>query len=132
MTRKKTKQAACGVEIGAYPNHIQLLASRFRYAHKRLFIGKARFFGDRIELVGWSASGHEFRCIPLARLVDMDYHPLQDDANLTLHLDDEEVIAIRVQEAHLWREAYENWLRYEVLPSAKLLGGSEQAAALAG
>ena len=64
--------------------------------------------------------------------MDMDYHPLKEDSNLTLYLDDGEEIAIRVQEAHRWREYYENWLRYDVLPSAKLLGGTEQAAAVAG
>ena len=132
MRRRPKQQATCGTEIGAHPNHIQVLSSHFRYAHKRLFFGKARLFADRIELMGWSRSGHHFRCIPLARLVEMDYHSLADDSNLTLHLDDGEEIAIRVKEAHRWREFFENWLRYEVLPSAKMVGGPEQAAALAG
>lgn len=132
MRRHNKQPSACDIEIGAYPNHIQLLSSHFRYAHKRLFFGKARLFADRIELAGWSASGYHFRCLPLVRLVDMDYHPLTDDANLTLYLDDGEEISIRVQEAHRWREFYENWLRYEVLASAKLLGGPEQVTAVAG
>ncbi|HMB93693.1 MAG TPA: hypothetical protein VKP65_22770 [Rhodothermales bacterium] len=132
MRRHKKQETTCGIEIGAYPNHIQLLSSHFRYAHKRLFFGRARLFADRIELAGWSASGYHFRCLPLARMVDVDYHPLKEDSNLTFYLDDGEEISIRVQEAHRWRECYENWLRYEVLPSAKLIGGPEQAAAVAG
>ena len=110
-----------------------MLTTRFRYANHSVFSGTARFFGDRSELTGWLADGHYgHRCIRLDEIASMTYHPLKDDANLTLHLMGGKVLRLNVQQAHLWRERYENWVRYDVLPSAKMLSSMDEVIALAG
>lgn len=123
---------SCGRK-GRYAHRVPMLTTRFRYANQGVLSGKARFYGDRIELTGWFADGrHGHRCIRLDEIASMTYHPLQDDANLTLHLMGGGVLRLHVRQAHLWRERYENWVRYDVLPSAKLLSGMDEVIALAG
>ena len=111
---------------------VPLLSSRFRYARHPLRCGVARFYADRLELQSLHFNGFRRRTVLLISILDMDYHPLAEGANLTLHLDSDETISLHIKEAHLWREAFENWLNYQVLASAKLLGGPEKASSMSG
>lgn len=113
-------------------HRVQLLASRFRYAGRKALFGKARLYGDRIELASWHLLGLQTRSIQLDHVAHMDYHHLRNGSNLSVYLDDGEVLELELEEAHVWRQYFENWLWYEVLPSAKLTGEAEEALALSG
>lgn len=131
MKNTATFSRHCRRQDEHYPNHVLVLDNRFRYPKRPMLFGRARLFGDRIELTGWDRHGRHHRCIPLGLVTSVDYHPLQNHANLTLHLATGDAVPLNIDEAHRWREMYENWLRYAVLPSAKLLG-TPQATDLAG
>jgi hypothetical protein len=113
-------------------HRIPLLISRFRYPGKRTLYGQARFYGDRIVLVSVHLTGLRKLSMPLLSVVDVDYHPLAEDGNLTIHLDSGAFVSLHVEAAHRWREQYENWLNYHVLASAKLMTEPEKAFTLAG
>ena len=115
-----------------YRHRVPLLERRFSYAHRPLVFGHLTLYGDRIELAGWTLRGRQRRSIPLDEIVEMDYHPLREGGNLSMRLASAETLDLNVEEAHLLRETFENWLRYSVLPSAKLLGSQDQATAVAG
>ena len=121
----------CGAGPARYRHHVEVLANRFRYPNRSLLFGRARLFGDRIELSGWGLHGRHRQCIPLGLISTLDYHPLEDDANLTLYLATGDAVPLHIDEAHRWRETFEHWFEYAVLPSAKLLD-DRQAADLAG
>ncbi len=113
-------------------NHVRLMATGFREAAHPLRFGMARLFGDRIELTSYRVLGPRTRRIRLDRIAQMDYHPLREGSNLSLYLVDGEVLHLRVGKAHAWRAFFENWLRYDVLPSAKLLRDPGEALAVSG
>lgn len=113
-------------------HRVRLLSSYFRYADHRMLFGVARLFGDRIELASWELTGRKTRSIKLEHIAEMDYHLLKDGSNLSLVLDSGEVLNLRLPEAHVWREFFENWLRYDILPSAKLMGDADKALTLSG
>ena len=115
-----------------FVHRVPLLTRRLRYAGRRLRYGQAQLFGDRIELSGWRLHGRYHRSIPLYHVVEMTYHPLENEGNLTIHLDTGEVVDLHVEEAHLWRQHFESWLSYHVLASAKVMREPEKAAAIAG
>lgn len=107
-------------------------SNTFRYAGSRAGFGVARLFGDRIELMSFELLGPRVRRIYLDSITHMDYHPLQDGGNLGLYLDSGEELHLCMRQAHVWREFYENWLRYDVLPSAKLMPDTEEALTVSG
>ena len=113
-------------------HRIPLLSKKFRFADQHVFCGYARFFGDRIDLDGWRLTGRVQRRIPLARVVDIQYHPLDETGNLMVMLDDGEEVQLVVEDAHRWRLAFEGWLSYHVLASAKVLPERHLADAIAG
>lgn len=115
-----------------FRHRIPVLTSRFSYADRHVLFGHAMLFGDRIELVGWGLGGRVMDVVPLEHLVSMDYHPLEDGSNLTLETADGARFDLCVDDAHAWREAFERWLDYQVLASAKLIAEVDKAAALAG
>lgn len=116
----------------AFQHRVPLLTRPFRYASRRALYGRARIFGDRIELDEWGLLGFNRQAIPLESIAELNYHPLANGSNLTLVLENEEVIELRVEDAHLWREAFEHWISYRVLASAKFVGSPEAAADLSG
>lgn len=116
----------------AYRPRIRLLSSSFRYAQAPRLLGQARLYCDRIELLEWHLYGPRRRTLWLDDIADLDYHPLEAGANLVLTLISGETLALRMREAHLWREQFENWLSYRLLASAKVIRDVEQVAALAG
>ena len=124
--------APCGKEDGHFPHHVPLIVSRFRIPGRRFVRSRARLFGDRIELEGWTLRGRFYRCLRLASIAHLESHANADDPHLTLFLENEEVLHLYMDDAFKWRALFENWVRYDVLPSAKLVGGVDQAAALAG
>ncbi len=114
-------------------SHLLLRSNRFRYAGRRTPFGRAYLYGDRIELHHWTWRGRAVRRIPLAQILDLDYHPLDGQGNLTLELEPGRTLHLVLDEAHRWREYFEQWLSYAVLPSAKLLGSDgDQAASVSG
>lgn len=115
-----------------FRHRVCLLSSPFRYADRGGHFGRARLYGDRIELAAWHLYGRRTRVLPLDRVVELDYHPLREGSNVTVQLDDGETLPLRLDRAHVWREQFEHWLRYDVLPSAKLLQDPEEALTLAG
>jgi hypothetical protein len=115
-----------------FEHRVRLLSSRFRFADRRVLFGTARLYGDRIELASWNLHGRRQRRIPLDAIVHLDYHALSGGSNLSLYLETGEELHLQVEDAHVWREYFENWLRYNVLPSAKLLDDSDEAFTLSG
>lgn len=115
-----------------FRHKIPLLSGKFRYPGRHVLGGQATLYGDRIDLQGWGRTGRFQRQIPLVRLIDMDFHPLDKGGNLTLLLDNGEEVPLIVENAHRWRLAFENWLSYHVLASAKILPESDHAYAIAG
>lgn len=114
-------------------SHLLLLSNRFSYVGRHTLFGRASLFGDRIELRHWTWRGRCTRRILLTQILAMDYHPLDGSGNLTLVLETDEVLQLTLDEAHRWREHFEQWLSYAVLPSAKLMGGDrDKAATLSG
>lgn len=113
-------------------HRVQLFSSSFRYARDLTLYGHAKLFGDRIELYSVGIHGLRRRRIGLDRVAEMDYHPLRDGSNLTLTLESGEVIDVKLENAHLWREFFEQWVHYSVLPSAKLLGGPAEVLDISG
>ena len=109
-----------------------MLVSSFRYAQDRLRFGIASLYADRIELSSWGLLGPRREVVRLDAIAQMDYHPLREGSNLSLFLDTGEEVHLCVDQAHVWRESYENWLRYDVLPSAKLLDDAVEALAVSG
>ncbi len=109
-----------------------LLSSRFRMPHRHVSLGRARLYGDRIDLRGWGLRGRYRRRIPLSHVASFEYHGLEAGANLSIYLVNGDQMHLHVKEAHRWRERFEQWLEYDVLPSAKLVGNTEEAAAIAG
>ena len=122
--------STCGGDHG-FRHHVPVIASRFRPAGQRLFWGRGRMFGDRIELTGWSPAGHYHRCIPLAEIGHLESSAHQEPAHLTLFLTTDEKLILYMKDAFLWRTLFENWLRYDTLPSARLID-DQKATALAG
>ncbi len=118
--------------VTRFRHKIPLHTSRFRFADRFSLLGKARFFPDRIELSAWSLCGRLARTLALVRIVHFEYHPLEEGSNITVYLDSGEVVRLYVDEAHLWRETFENWLSYHVLASAKVMDGYEKACSMAG
>lgn len=117
------------------PKHghrVRLLASRFRYARRHHLFGVARLYGDRIELRSWDLHGPRRQVVWLENVAQMDYHPLDDTGNVAIVLTSGEAVNLRLEKAHLWREYFENWLRYAVLPSAKLVDEADEALAISG
>ncbi|ARA92364.1 MAG: hypothetical protein D6685_01430 [Bacteroidetes bacterium] len=114
-------------------SHLLLRSNRFRYAGRRTPFGRAYLYGDRIELHHWTWRGRCVRRIPLTQILDLDYHPLDGRGNLSLELERGGTLHLVLDEAHRWREHFEQWLSYTVLPSAKLLGPEgDQAASVSG
>jgi hypothetical protein len=111
---------------------IPILSGRFHFAGQRTVGGQARLYSDRIELEGWSLKGRFRHRILLVQIVDMHYHPLDQSGNLTMVLDNEQEMKLVVQDAHRWQMAFDNWLSYHVLASAKFIPEQEQAYAIAG
>jgi len=110
-----------------HPHQVRLLSGHFRYAGRLTLFGVARLFGDRIELTNWGITGPRRRRIHLEDITEMDYHPLSEGSNLSIGLGTGEQVHLRLDNAHVWRDYYENWLRYDVLPSAKLIADPEEA-----
>lgn len=119
-------------DLDRYHHKVALLSSRFSLANEVLLRGRARLYGDRIELEGWRPTGRYKQRIPLVRIVEMNYHQLDATGNLSVLLDDGKDLHLVVEEAHTWRQAYENWLNYHVLASAKFMPEGDQAASIAG
>lgn len=116
----------------SYLHRVPVLSSRLSYADRHVLFGHAHLFADRIELVEWRLAGRTLRRIPLHCIAHVDYHLLEQGSNLTLETMDGERLELCVDDAHAWREAFERWLDYQVLASAKLIGEADKAAALAG
>ena len=119
-------------EPEAYSQHGPLLSSRFHYFNRRVIFGKARLYGDRIVLTGWSFRGRHRRSIPFEKITHLEYHILPKGGHLTLFLPDDRVVSFFLQQAHQWRALFENGLRYDVWTSARLFDGPEEAVAPAG
>jgi hypothetical protein len=117
---------------GRYDHKVALLSSRFRLANGVLLRGRARLYGDRIELEGWRPTGRFKRRLPLVRIIEMNYHQLDATGNLSVLMDDGSELCLVVEEAHAWRQAFESWLNYHVLASAKIMQEGDQAASVAG
>lgn len=120
---------------GCHPHlrsRVLLLESRFQYAHRCSVLGRARLFASHIELTHWDVHGWHRRHIPLTHVAEVNYHALADNANLSVTLDTTEQVHLNIEEAHRWREVFEHWLEYAVLPSAKLTRSLDEVAALAG
>lgn len=115
-----------------YNHKIALLSSRYRPAGGVMLGGRARLYGDRIELDGWRLTGRFKQCIPLVRIIEMKYHALDAKGNLSLFLDDNTELHLVIQDAHLWRQSFEGWLNYHVLASAKIISERDQASAISG
>ncbi|HET6568799.1 MAG TPA: hypothetical protein VFG50_12605 [Rhodothermales bacterium] len=118
--------------VSRYSHKVALLSCRFRLVDRTIFRGLARLFGDRIELEGWTWTGRFRRSIALARIAEMNYHPLDATGNLSLVIDEGTELNLVVEDAHRWRQAFEDWLRYHVLASAKFLQEKELVSAIAG
>lgn len=129
-TRFPFGAAAC--DRPQYAHNVALIASRFHFPRRRVLFGKARLFGDRIELEGWQLGRRYRRCIPLAEIAHLESYAHEKNAHLTLFLDSDEVVILYMKDAFLWRTLFENWMEYDVLPSARLMQNVEAAAALAG
>ncbi len=127
-----SKAAGISRKRSRFNHKVALLSKRFRYANRRTMLGQARLFGDRIELIVWGLLGRRKCVIPLVRILELNYHPLDNDNNLSIYLDTDEVIHLRMEDAHLWREHYERWLSYHVLASAKIMSEQEKASAISG
>lgn len=81
-----------------------LLSSRFRYARRRLFFGRARLYPDHIALfeIGWR--GFRRRKIFLRDVERISWRTDSERAaNLTLHLHHGDPIRIWVEGAGLWK-----------------------------
>lgn len=129
--RRPSGRSGAGVQRGT--SRVLILKSRFRYAGRATHFGHALLYGDRLELVHWTWKGRCARSIPLAQILDVDYHPVDADGNLRLVLEGDEVLGLEVETAHQWREHFERWFRYAVLPSAKLMGpDTDKAASMSG
>ena len=115
-----------------FKNRVVVFQSSFRPAGRSTFCGKAKLFGDRIELHTWGLTGHRKKVVHLTRVAHVDYHPLEKGSNLSFFLEDGARVDLNIDEAHQWREHFENWVRYAVLPSAKLVNGPEEALGLSG
>lgn len=115
-----------------YDHKIALLSSRFRLANDIVLRGRARLYGDRIELEGWHSTGWFKQRIPLVCIIEMNYHHLDATGNLSVLLDDGQELHLIVEQAHAWRQAFENWLKYHVLASAKIMQDREQVTSIAG
>jgi hypothetical protein len=133
MTPVEQKKRSEGGSGGrGYANRVRLLSSRFRYADQSGLCGQARLYPDRIELTTWHLHGRETRVVRLTSVTFVDYHALERGSNLSLYLESGETLCLNVKKAHLWRHYFENWLRYTVLASAKLVSGQDEALALSG
>lgn len=113
-------------------SRVLLLESRFQYAHRCSVLGRAKLFASHIELTHWDVHGWHRRRIPLTHVAEVNYHELVDNANLSITLDTAEQVDLHIEHAHRWREVFEHWLEYAVLPSAKLARSLDEVAALAG
>lgn len=118
--------------MGDYSHKVALLSGRFRLADRTTFGGQARLFGDRIELDGWTWTGRFRQSIALVRIAEMSYHPLDATGNLSLVVDEGAELNLVVEDAHQWRQAFENWLQYHLLASAKIMPEKELVTAIAG
>lgn len=132
MEVRTERAPACRLGDGTHRHHVALIASRFHFAHRRVFAGRARLFGDRIELTGWRLTGRYRRCIALQDIALLESYAHEKKAHLTLFLESDEVLILYMKDAFLWRALFENWVRYDVLPSAKLIHDVDEAAAVAG
>ena len=121
-----------GRTSSTFVHRVPLVTKRFRYADRSVVYGQAQLFGDRIELRGWQLLGRFTKQIPLEQVVDVSYHPLNEDGNLQMTLDDGEEVKLVMQDAHEWRQHFENWLSYNVLASARLMSERDQARAISG
>ena len=126
------RESHCELDHSPYLHHVPIITSRVRLPDRRLVRARAQLFGDRIEVSGWSLHGRYHRCISLGRIAHLESFAYHEHPHLTLFLDTDEVVILYMEDAFLWRSFFENWMRYDVLPSAKLVGEMEQAAALAG
>lgn len=114
------------------PHRVVLLQSRFRFANRFTVFGQARFYPDRITLRYGDVRGWHRLAFPLEQVADLDYHVHRGNGNLSLFLIDGTVHHLLVQKAHRWREAFEQWLHYRLLASAKFLGEADAATDLSG
>lgn len=113
-------------------SRVLLLDSPCHFADRCSLFGRARLYPNHIELTHWDVRGWHRRHLPLPCVVQVDYHPLIGGANLSITLDTGEELHLHVEKAHRWREVFEHWLEYAVLPSAKLASSLDEVAALAG
>lgn len=109
-----------------------LLKSRFRFADRFMAFGRARFYADRITLRYVDLRGWHHLELPLEQVADLDYHVHQGGGNLSVFMIDGTVHHLLVQQAHRWREAFEQWLSYRILASAKFVGPADEATDLSG
>lgn len=81
-----------------------LLSSRFGYADRTVFFGRARLFADRIDLKGWSWTGRHRRVILLHEVEQVRWWSGRDhSANLVLYLEDGGRVSLRVGASGLWK-----------------------------
>ncbi len=81
-----------------------LLSSRFRYAGRRLFFGRARLYPDRIELSGITWRGIHRRSVPLDEVARVRWHGGDHQAaNFVLVLRNGETLSLWVAGSGLWK-----------------------------
>ena len=79
------------------------LTSRFRYADRRFFYGRARLYADRIRLTGLSWRGLHRRTILLRDLARVSWRAdSEGQANVTFYLH-HDVVALWIGGAGLWK-----------------------------
>lgn len=71
-------------------------SARFRHPKRRLWLGRARLFEDRVQLAGWTLGGRYRRTIPLGRVRRAEWWSSAEGTNFALHLDDGSTCALRL------------------------------------
>ncbi len=132
MQQYQTSSAAAGMPHTHFEHRVPLVSKRFRFADRSVLYGHAQLFGDRVELSGWRLLGRFNMQIPIDEVVDVEYHPLDQNGNLCLTLEDGSEMKLVVQDAHEWRQHFQSWLSYSVLASARLMRERDAATALSG
>ena len=81
-----------------------LLSGRIRYfSNRKLLIGNARLFFDRIEIAGWSWAGRVSMTVPIGRIHDVAWWTLTSDGpNLALESNNGDSLAFWVKSPGIW------------------------------
>ena len=107
-----------------------LLSSSFRYAGRRFLFGRARLYGDRLELFGLHWRGVHRRTIALREMVRLSWRTdSQRSANMTLYLRDDEPVRLWVKGAGLWKYQIDACLGKQLNVADDLPGAMTSASA---